>query len=694
MEEEYAPEGYYTNAQPILSFDKDASESEESGTLGNSLSDTLIEAQLQSGVDYQGVFYLLLNFGYTKSQAHAFLVPQSETSKDADVSSNSWNVEFRRPTNVRLYSHAYEWAGYNNYSKALPQYQGELSPNNKFTFYFTSQDGGKVYASGFNEEGLTVTPRGLEDLTTGQVLGLEEIGNPDRDIDFPTSFTNLQVTETLNVEGAEIIGLQNAKTNLVGGGEIASAVELRTQVSPSGSDAQINTALDNAGANFVTPEGLNYWAAQNNVLFGRPQGTVLYVGADRHGSNPVANDDVNHALPNRVDTPVSFRKAVDWANSNRSQFETVVFILDTGVYEIRSYVFASKANVYGWNHATNSELSSFENDDWYAAAGSDSPADFKAPHFTLSNAVTGDRNIAYRALATSLGFQEDSTLNNVVWWDADRSTREDPSNSYTSVNEKTVAEKEALGVTSSGLGPLQAASIYYSKRLDIRDVIFGAGSPSTANRGGNVAQPGVINALAADASLRLGGVILRGNIGTTALSANNLTESYAHSASLVQSFSRVLRLGLGYGGVSRLSTNITLQDINGNPPSNTNSKNNAGPKFNYVFDYNRGLLPFGQYTIWSTFRVGAGDFCGWDGTFHDGTLGFYLSAADVEWDFQYHDTIWVQANSGAEPVAPAPVGPGEVGAFTVFPELNVSVRKCNGGVDVDTTNSFSAPITL
>ena len=186
------------------------------------------------------------------------LDPQpSEGSIDSDVSGNNWNVDFRRPTNIRLFGHAYEWAGYNNYSKALPQYQGELSPNNKFTFYFTNQDGGKVYASGFNEEGLAVTPRGLEDITTGQVLALEEIGNPDRDIDFPTVIKNLQVTETLTLSDAQVIDLPSAKTTLVGGGEIAGIKEIEN-AEKANNDADLDKPRP---ANFITPRGLKYWRA-------------------------------------------------------------------------------------------------------------------------------------------------------------------------------------------------------------------------------------------------------------------------------------------------------------------------------------------------------------------------------------------------------------------------------------------------
>ena len=228
MEETYAPGGYFTNAQPILVFDKDTDQSEDTTTCGSTLADAT--PQIVSAVDYQGVFQLLLNQGYSVGAANSALELQPAETRNLDVSANGWNVEYRRPSNIRLFSHAYEWAGYLNYSKAMPQYQKQLSPNNQFTYYFTNQDGGKVYASGFNQEGLQVSPRGLEDITTGQVLSLEDIGNPDRTIDFPDFFLNLSVDQ-LTVNNIQINGtISGADATTSEKGIVELATQAETQV--------------------------------------------------------------------------------------------------------------------------------------------------------------------------------------------------------------------------------------------------------------------------------------------------------------------------------------------------------------------------------------------------------------------------------------------------------------------------------
>ena len=242
MEEDYGPGGYFTNAQPILLFDKDTDQSEDTTTCGSTIAD--VTPQIVSAVDYQGVFQLLLNEGDSVGDANSALKLQSAEKRNLGVSSKNWNVEYRRPSNVRLFSHAYEWAGYLNYSKGIPQYQKQLSPNNQFTYYFTNQDGGKVYASGFNQEGLQVSPRGLEDITTGQVLSLEDIGNPDRTIDFPDSFLNLSVDQ-LTVNNIQING------TISGADATASQkgiVELATQ-------AETRALAD--GNRVITPNSLN-----------------------------------------------------------------------------------------------------------------------------------------------------------------------------------------------------------------------------------------------------------------------------------------------------------------------------------------------------------------------------------------------------------------------------------------------------
>lgn len=268
MEENYNPEGYYQNAKPTIVFDKDIDSNENSTTLGNTLSDPLVKAQLISAVDYQGLFYYLSNLGIA-NPANVLTPQDTQAARNVDPPESTTFVEFRRPSNIRLYSHAFEWPGFGSYSRALPQYQGDMSDNNRFTYYFTAQDGGKCYVSGFNEEGLQVSNRGLEDLTTGTVLGVADIGNPDREIEIPTVFETLEVTDKLII-GGEVTGFPGATTTEEGVAEIASLAEIATgiKVKPGGTaeDPDGTKALNTAGNKFLNTPGVNYWAEQSGVV--------------------------------------------------------------------------------------------------------------------------------------------------------------------------------------------------------------------------------------------------------------------------------------------------------------------------------------------------------------------------------------------------------------------------------------------
>lgn len=231
MEEDYRNEDFLPNAQPEITFDNDIDGSDTSTTCGYDLAtvwstDPLIINQYRTATDYLGIHSFLVSIGFSESNAHTILLPRAANDRDrnpgtqldgiappsgAATSWANWPLEFRRPSIIRLFGHAWEWAGYLNYTKAMPQYQQELGNINRFTYYFTHQNGGRVYASGFNQEGFLVNNRGLEDLATGSVLSVDQLGSDEYTIDFPTyyenlSVDNLSVNSQLNLASSEIIG--------------------------------------------------------------------------------------------------------------------------------------------------------------------------------------------------------------------------------------------------------------------------------------------------------------------------------------------------------------------------------------------------------------------------------------------------------------------------------------------------------
>ena len=85
----FNPEDFYKTETPILIFDKDSSGNEESITLGYNLnsvwqSDSLIQDQYRSALDYRGVHSFLLGIGFASGQAHQILYPNPASSRELD----------------------------------------------------------------------------------------------------------------------------------------------------------------------------------------------------------------------------------------------------------------------------------------------------------------------------------------------------------------------------------------------------------------------------------------------------------------------------------------------------------------------------------------------------------------------------------------------------------------------------------
>lgn len=257
MENSYNPEDYWKNSQPAIIFDGDSDGNDNTTTCGYNFStawgsDAAIQAQYRSATDYQGMHSLLMSLGFSSANAHTILLPKVAASRERNPNTaldglgapagaangwNNWPIEFRRPSNIRLFGHAWEWSGFLNYSKALPEYQLELSPLNKFSYYFTNKNGGRVYGSGFNEEGYVVTPLGLQDLATGTDVAFEAIADanvPIDEIEFPTVYDQLTAnTLTVNTELNLSSGVVRGTPTWDGGyGAVLPALPLSSTTQP------------------------------------------------------------------------------------------------------------------------------------------------------------------------------------------------------------------------------------------------------------------------------------------------------------------------------------------------------------------------------------------------------------------------------------------------------------------------------
>ena len=188
-----------SQAAPRLVVDKDISPDPDSLTLGiNFNTDPEFLDQLRSATDFQAVARLMIKLGYTSadlgqtgtSMAGRILAPQASTVRDWNPDAptspvpsgkltqrGAWPIEFNLPTTIEARNQIFRYIGLLNYSKALPKYQKSiLSDQYKLDAVSTSVFGGRSYADGSIENGLTIQGDRLTDLSTGRDFTTENVG--------------------------------------------------------------------------------------------------------------------------------------------------------------------------------------------------------------------------------------------------------------------------------------------------------------------------------------------------------------------------------------------------------------------------------------------------------------------------------------------------------------------------------------
>ncbi len=204
---------------PELLIDNDLSNDPDSTDLGvDQTTDAAVLNQVRSATDYRSIYDFMVAVGYNATAAQGVLALQaSAATRDWDPSALAspapsgklsargyWPLEFNRPSLIRAFGQAYEWAGQGNYSKAMPKYQvTALSDQHKVDYFAVNHMGGRVYNTGFNEDGLIVQGDTINDLGTNTVVTTETAGlgalggDPDFPV-VPASFDTLTVNNEFN----------------------------------------------------------------------------------------------------------------------------------------------------------------------------------------------------------------------------------------------------------------------------------------------------------------------------------------------------------------------------------------------------------------------------------------------------------------------------------------------------------------
>lgn len=92
-----------------------------------------------------------------------------EVKTAVESTEDGFLIGLRRPSIIRASGHTWEWAGYLNYDTALPIFQGDpLSKDSALGKILAEQAGGRVYATGMDEEGKFFIGTTVFDLRSGQ----------------------------------------------------------------------------------------------------------------------------------------------------------------------------------------------------------------------------------------------------------------------------------------------------------------------------------------------------------------------------------------------------------------------------------------------------------------------------------------------------------------------------------------------
>lgn len=495
----FAAEDFFKNTKPLLIFDKDLDKTGFDSKLGytNAMLDTDAELkrQYRTAVDYLGVYSLLRSLGFNDDDAHTILLPKGLNNRERNPNAaldgisppsgaanawDNWSIEVRRPSNIRLFGHAFEWAGSLNYTKSLPQYQKDLTASNKFSYYFTNSLGGRVYVSGFNEEGFAVSAAGLTDLQTGETLTPEGLGSDETDPNAPTVFNgDVRVNGTLYANAID--SLQKALVYLLddngdkvsegrGMGWIAPA-----QAIPGVSDSEAISfnqqnqdgtapgptnigARGYSGPNFVTPCFLELWKAKYGLLGATPGPIRIFVNPRAKGfsgasPNADQNESYNHNAtindlivrpPTSANAAVrSLSLAIEYANLAIAPTTRVEYYCGAGIYRYDSgtLVFEHTVRIISYDFANVDLLAN-------GSAGGSKPFmgttnQGRGPGNDGLNALTGAALESYVRNAdnhpvfltkveyssvnnetedfiditpTHFYFKQDATIQGIVWW--------------------------------------------------------------------------------------------------------------------------------------------------------------------------------------------------------------------------------------------------------------------------------------
>ncbi len=122
------------------------------------------------GFEFSDIDMMLVPRRWTDRNLPVGSMP-SVTGMGYAISTGTWPVEFNRGSSIRCGNHTWEWCGYINYTKGLPQYQTtQLFLRERFDFMQTALWGGTIASTGTSEKGEYLTGDKTVSAWTGDLI--------------------------------------------------------------------------------------------------------------------------------------------------------------------------------------------------------------------------------------------------------------------------------------------------------------------------------------------------------------------------------------------------------------------------------------------------------------------------------------------------------------------------------------------
>lgn len=215
-----------------------------------------------------------------------------------NLRSQNIKLDFLKPSIIRCGSQTWEYMGYYNYSSGLPALQfrklGEDFTSEALVKLFrisktqTSILGGRIYATGMDEEGNSYVGNTIIDLKTGKqeeiVRGSSQevlLAFDTPDIEFPQSYDNLIITN---------LTVDNINSNVTIEGNLTVNGSINTEALPIADDKTLgivrlgtdDEVIDESSDEVaITPAKLKKWRIANKIISGATTNSRVYVSNRR-----------------------------------------------------------------------------------------------------------------------------------------------------------------------------------------------------------------------------------------------------------------------------------------------------------------------------------------------------------------------------------------------------------------------------